>query len=461
MTITPNAQAIRLACATTLATVIFTAPALAGRQWQEVDVPDGSMMVSLPDGSTRVVRPSCAGGPRMGPSGVESADTDFKFFVREGNPNRVLFFMDGGGACWDATTCIGSALTGQSTYTQEINETASALDGAGGIFDRRDPDNPYANYTAVFIPYCTADIHWASKDTTYNLPTGPDSSITSTLRHRGADNFLAALHMLNTDVTRKNGRPLVDLASARDITVTGSSAGGYGATLAYPYVAEFAHAARRINLISDAAVGVLTEDFFTSVIHDATTPGSSSWAIANNLPAWVPAFQNPDVFLSQAAAQTTPVAGLPGTNLILGFQPALFSALSEYRPQDRLASITTNADTTQVRFFAASLPSTSAGAGGTSAEPQNELALFQQVTGLWYSAAAAMLELTTATPNYRYFMESGACHTFLSDQSCSLYEPGSNGLSIADWITKMIKPGNRRWRNEDAGAPVLLLEASR
>lgn len=451
---TPSCKAAPLIFALT-ATLTLTSAAAQSKntRWQEIDVPDGPMDILLPDGSPRTVTPSCAGGPKAG--GLEAANTDFKFFVREGNPNRVLFFLDGGGACWDARTCIGSAITGQATYTQEINETAAALDAAGGIFDRQNPDNPYANYTSIFIPYCTADIHWASKDTEYTLPTSPESSVTWTLRHRGADNFLAALHMLNTSITKRNGRPLVEISRAKELTVTGSSAGGYGATLAYPYVAEFAKDARRVNLISDAAIGVLTKEFFEQVIYNASAPGESSWAIAGNLPAWVPGFQDPDFFLTQAAALTAPVPALPETDLVLGFQPALFSALSEYKPDARLASVTTNADTVQVQFFAASLPPTSE--TNASQGSASDVALFQQVTQLWYQAAAEMLKLTAEVPNYRYFLDIGGCHTFLSDQSCSLFQEGANDLSVADWLTRMIKPGNRGWRNEDAGPPTMLI----
>ncbi|MEE4278154.1 MAG: pectin acetylesterase-family hydrolase [Halieaceae bacterium] len=393
------------------------------------------MEVVLPDGSARLVEPSCSGSPREG--SLEPTSRDFKFFVQPGNPNRILFFLDGGGACWDATTCVTLPFVGQSIHQEAINETAEALDSAGGVFDEDNPDNPYANYTKVFVPYCTGDIHWGSKDTTYTAVLPLVGETEWTIHHRGVDNLLATLHLLNTEVMKNRRKPLVDFASAKDITVTGSSAGGYGATLAYPYIAEFAPDARRLNLISDAAVGVLTEGFFQSVIYNTEMPGSSSWAIAENLPPWVPAFASPDSFL-QAVANTAQPTPLPGTNVVTGFQPALFQALSNYRPDARLSSITTNADIVQVQFFGATLP-------------PGALTNLQTI-GLWYQVAAEMLSVTAElVPNYEYLLDNGTCHTFLSDGSCSLFDMGATGVSAADWITQMIKPGNRGWRTRDAG----------
>ncbi len=77
--------------------------------------------------------PGCSGGPVVtetpdGPALV-AAETAYSFFVRHGNPDKVAILFDGGGACWDATTCIGSVLAGRALYSQTVDETVLAWEG--------------------------------------------------------------------------------------------------------------------------------------------------------------------------------------------------------------------------------------------------------------------------------------------------------------------------------------------
>ena len=389
--------------------------------WEQVAVPD-ALSVTLADGSQRDLQPSCSGGPQLAnpalglaPGNVVAAETDFSYFVQMGNPNRVLFFLDGGGACWNAETCIGSPLFSDSTYTQTVDETPEALENAGGVLDGDNDSNPYANYTKVFVPYCSGDIHYGSRDTLYTLRTG-FGDIPWPIRHRGTDNLLAVMATL-----RDQGG--VDLANAKEVSVAGVSAGGYGATLAFGYVAEDAPEAQ-LNLISDAAIGVQTADFYREAIYNPTNPGSESWGVSANLPPWVPGFADPDAFLSASVNQP------------LIFQPLLFGALADYRPDARLASVTTNLDSVQVAFYSLTRPGVP----------------LPQVAGEWYFAMAGITTATAANGNYRFFIEGGNFHTFLTADD-RLYGSGVNGISLAEWIDAMIKPGNRAWDNLDAGRP--------
>ena len=97
----------------------------------------------------------------------------------------------------------------------------------------------------MYIPYCTGDIHWGSRDTTYFLPDiGP-----WTIRHRGADNLLAVL-----DSLRQEG---INLKNASDISVVGASAGAYGANFAFAAVAERAGDETALSLVADSGIGVI------------------------------------------------------------------------------------------------------------------------------------------------------------------------------------------------------------
>ena len=413
----PNLEAC-LRALTILLVLMAPVASAAQNQWDRIDV-GGIIQTTLPDGSERVLQPSCSGGPQLtAGGGVEPASTEFYFFVQQGNPNKILIGLDGGGACWDAATCVGSPLVGNSTYQVALDETAESLAEAEGFFDGRNPDNPFHSYTKVFIPYCTGDVHWGSKDTVYQLPT-PNGPLPWLIRHRGTDNFLAVLDWL-----QRNGRTEygVDLARARDVTVTGASAGGYGANVAFAFVAELTPRAR-LNLISDAAIGVQTTSFFETAIYNPADPGAESWGVSQNLPPWVPGFD--ETLLQTGAANPN------------GFVPSVFFALSSYRPDAHFASLTSNLDLVQIGFYGLM----------RGVFPPDAL-----IAGEWYFSMAAMTAFTAALPNYRFFIDAGTFHTFIGSDE-RVYEVGANGISLADWVRAMIKPGDRTWENLNAGPP--------
>lgn len=129
-----------------IAALAFTAGTAAGHAandtWTQIDLV-GPIETELADGTPRILHPSCSGGPvlREGSHFPVPGSTDYYFFVQKGNPNRIPIALDGGGACWDAATCIGSPLTGSSTYTVELEESPARLANAEGIFDSNNPDN--------------------------------------------------------------------------------------------------------------------------------------------------------------------------------------------------------------------------------------------------------------------------------------------------------------------------------
>ncbi len=385
--------------------------------WRQIFL-NGPIETKLADGSTRTLDPSCSTGPTRAPDGsIVPANPQYSFFIREGNPNKLLVALDGGGACWDAFTCLGSPLAGSSTYAQAVDENPARLGNGEGLFDRRNPENPFKEYTQVFVPYCSGDVHWGSKDTTYTLPT-PAGPLPWTIRHRGTDNFLAVIDWL-----RKNGRReyRVDLGRVQDVTVTGASAGGYGAMIAYAHVAELTPRARH-NLLADASIGVLTQSVFDKAIYNPASPDSVSWGVQDSLPPWVPGF-----------ALLLPTASV-NPNLLV---PLAFQSLSAWKPDAHYGSLTTHLDLTQVFFYALM---------------KGELSPSPATAAEWYFGMKGITSATASLPNYRYFIDAGTTHTFIGNDALT-YGVGVNGVSVAEWIRAMIKPGNRQWENLDAGPP--------
>jgi len=208
----------------------------------------------------RNLQPQCSGFPGLNP--------EFSFFVKDGPINNLVVFFDGGGACWDTMNCIY-----YPTYDPMVDESVEGLTAAGGIFDTDNPANPFRDWNFIFIPYCTGDIHWGSNDQKYSDYLGRYGGGEFTIHHRGFDNFLAVLKWIKENFSRPH-----------EIFVTGSSAGSYGAMLAFPYIQE-AYPDSKASILGDAGFGVVTEDFQTN--------SNNHWGIQQNLPHWIPGFKRP------------------------------------------------------------------------------------------------------------------------------------------------------------------------
>lgn len=385
----------------------------ANKVWEQIFL-DGPTTVTLADGSTRTVSPSCSGGPVMTPTGPVPGDTQYSFFIKRGNPNKLLVAFDGGGACWNKETCIGSVLAGSPTYSRVVDETPETLAQGGGLIDDRNPSNPYKEYTKIFVPYCTADVHFGARDTTYVLPISPTASIPWTIRHRGSENMIAVLDWL-----QRNGRSRqIDLGRVRDLTVTGLSAGAYGSLNGFGFFAQATPRARH-NLIADAGIGVSRPEFYGVALYPDAT---SAWGAQANLPTWVPGL---DTMLADAAANPSLLV------------PLAFQSLALWKPDGHFASLTAELDITQVFFYAVM---------------KGKWAPDQQDFAEWYGGMKFITAMTASLPNYRYFIEEGTFHTFLGSDEHT-YGIGANGISVAEWIREMIKPGNRTWDNLEAPPP--------
>jgi hypothetical protein len=61
---------------------------------------------------------------------------------RRADPTKVVFFLDGGGACFDAETCAftGLGAGGDETYDWKITDDPAEEDG---IFNFARADNPF------------------------------------------------------------------------------------------------------------------------------------------------------------------------------------------------------------------------------------------------------------------------------------------------------------------------------
>ncbi len=153
--------------------------------------------------------PIAEGWNKMDPGGETmcSDGSPYSFYVRPGDPLKLMVYFEGGGGCWFRKNCDPSL---QPTY--KINLAGQNLDNARGIFDFSRTDNPFKDYTVVYAPYCTGDVHIGRVDQEYPPEKGQTGYLT--IRHRGMNNADAVL-----DWTYKN------VTSPQTVFVTGSSAG--------------------------------------------------------------------------------------------------------------------------------------------------------------------------------------------------------------------------------------------
>jgi hypothetical protein len=241
-------------------------------------------------------------------SEAAGADPAYKFWVKRGTSNNVVVYFDGGGACWDAVTCAVPRLASSDNdndgfYKAELlaSDNPNVM---GGIFDLDNPRNPVRDWSFVFVPYCTGDVHSGANTATY---TDPDTGEPYTIQHRGSDNFRVVLEWMRANFNAPNA-----------ILVTGSSAGAYGAATQYGRIRE-AFPEGRAVMLGDAGQGVTTPDFLSR--------RNGNWRY--DLPA--------NVF---------------GENASLTDDDDIVAMLAAHYPNDRFAQYTTAQDRTQTAFYA-------------------------------------------------------------------------------------------------------------
>jgi hypothetical protein len=144
----------------------------------------------------------------------DGSPTGIGIEVGPGASPNVLVFLDGGGACWDYMTCwVLRSAPGGPFGAAELEASVAAR--AGSVLDRTVPGNPYADYTFVFVPYCTGDVHSGATSMTY-------APASQAWRHTGRVNVSNAFQYLASA-----------LRAPPKVVVSGSSAGGFGSFHAF------------------------------------------------------------------------------------------------------------------------------------------------------------------------------------------------------------------------------------
>jgi len=376
-----------LAGATTASYAVAKAPAAGPWTSHENLAP-----VTGPDGNTYTA--TC--------SGLPGTDPAFRFWSKKGASKNLVVYFEGGGACWDNLTCtfpIGGGLP-PSAPQFYVSQIAPGTDPANysGLFDQSNAANPVKDWSFVYIPYCTGDIHTGSATRTYSNFGNPFLPPQYTIQHRGFDNFMVVL-----DWIRKN------FDAPKNILVTGSSAGGYGATANFPYVAD-SYPNAHLYVVADASQGVTTTAF------DSGEPGRNSWN--PQLPQWI---------------FGTPPTSAPSADLL--------RRAAEAYPRAKISQFTTALDGVQVAFYG--VMKQFYGPGGTCPNPAVDWN--QQMLGTLDSYGSDV-------KNFRSYLARGDYHTIM--RSPLFYTENSAGIAYSQWLAAMLQSrggtggsGGGDWKN--------------
>ena len=171
------------------------------------------------------------------PDTVCGNGSQYKFYVRDSETsNNLLFYFEGGGACWTYGGCTGEAgILGAANpngiiddYMDELKQKYATplVNGADpGLPFRSRTDLPTKDWDIVFMPYCTGDVHTGSSEVVYTDPDGVEPPVT--WHHKGGDNTLAAIDYAATRFPNVN-----------KLLVSGYSAGGAGTAATYYFVRD-------------------------------------------------------------------------------------------------------------------------------------------------------------------------------------------------------------------------------
>jgi hypothetical protein len=338
-----------------------------------IDPPD-----QVPYGD-RVLEPICSRG------------TPWVHFVKRGTVNKLLVYYQGGGACWNDLTC-GQTLP---VFKETTGPDENPANFSSGFANYQNPENPFRDWNAIVVPYCTGDVHWG--DAVVQHQAGSDDA---TINHKGR---------VNAAVAEKFARE--HFVNPEQVFVTGSSAGSYGAVVNGLFLQEKAYPSTPFAVLGDAGNGVITREFLENDL--------AKWGIEENLPRWIPNLDKP---LTELNASD------------------LWTEAALYYPQSRFANYTSAYDGGtggQVGFYNIML----------SGDSALDYLLWWRPTCEWNEEMRALSydSATRAPENYRYYIGVGSRHTMWGNDK--VYTDTTGGVpTIVSWLRGMLE-GTPAWTN--------------
>jgi hypothetical protein len=194
----------------------------------------------------------------------------YRVEIHHGTNNKVLLYLEGGGACWNDQSCW-------ELPTAKL--TADPFFGAG-IFELDNPANPFKDWNIVYAPYCDGSVFSGDNVADYDgKPT----------YHHGMQNLSAAVTAMRAA-----------FPAPESIAVAGSSAGGYGTFAGYG-VTRVAYPDTPIVVFNDSGPGLQNPD-------DPVNAGErvANWAYTQFIPASCTRCEEQVTYLTEWALERDP-----------------------------------------------------------------------------------------------------------------------------------------------------------
>jgi len=325
------------------------------------------------------------------------AGTEYSVFTREGDPKKLLIFLQGGGACWQGFYNCNVLAEGQSPPEEGPYP---------GVFDPTSPQNPFDDYSVVYMPYCDGSTFGGDNDV-----NDPGFLIAPTRYHRGLRNVSAGMDVAKEMFPR-----------AKQITVMGHSAGGVGAAAFAPFLTRFVFGNNtKLTVYNDA--GPI-----------AVNLGTPPWAGGPDIP-WLSVFARQNDWQFQ---QFYPQSCIDdGRCNAFGQQTGIINWRLDNDSTIREGFYETDSDATN-RFFAQG--------DGTRMDPEAYRSLILAEHGALNEAyprrykrfivsgddTHGAVQLTAPSPNFPF------------PQPFSFYTQEANGTPLSQWAAEFIRIGQRQ-----------------
>nr|WP_255490853.1 pectinacetylesterase family protein [Spartinivicinus marinus] len=232
----------------------------------------------------------------------------YKFYVNlsKGTTNLSINF-EPGGACWDYPSCKGeNGIRGARNINgipnNYMNKVQTAYLTPFLYRNHYRDDFPAQDWTQVFLPYCTGDVHAGDRTVIYKDPEGEGKPYV--WHHRGIRNARAVVAWI-----REN------LSQPEQMLTTGCSAGGNGAIINYHYLRRDLQPTYSYMLNDSGPVFNALDNSNHWKSYPAHLSIRKSWGL--------------DPLIDELSQE---LVGLTKQNL-----GSFYGALADYYPEDRLA----------------------------------------------------------------------------------------------------------------------------
>jgi hypothetical protein len=364
---------------------------------------------------------------------VCSRGDPYSFFFYPGTTNNVIITFEGGNSCYDYNSCDTSTHQAYNITTYQSRENLRYNNYTGFFYHppakgAATYTNPFATWSHLYIPLCTADSHLGNATVTYDAG--------ATVQHKGGLNANQALQWLFTNY------PAGSSNSPQSIIVTGWSGGATGAAWWSPTVMQN-YPNAHVVFLEDSQPDValfsppLTPSDAGAGIYAYNQAVLSKWGVANSpvVPTWLPSFSLTSTNFTSDSIISAMGAHYPNSTIVR-YSPTT----GPVQPvQEKLLF------GNQICVNPCDIP------GGNSSSGPNTVTLTQFFTdptaagvvfcnGLQRSSAGLTSSLGNTTNFHEYYVTSGISSDGVITSS-DFYHANGTGISdtLADWLQKLVQ----------------------